>query len=141
MHIGPAHTDGDLLVRFVDADVIATGDTFFGHFYPFVDVPHGGSVDGMIAWYDRLYAMCGPGTKIIPGHGPVQTREDVRAYQAMLREVRNRVAKAIAAGMTEDQMVASHPLDDLDKDWGGNLIQQPVLLGFVYKDLKAHAQR
>jgi len=55
----------------------------------------------------------------------------------MLRDVRNRVAKAIAAGMSEDQLVASHPLDDLDKTWGGNLIQQPVILAFVYRDLKA----
>ena len=137
IHIAPAHTDGDMVVRYPEADVIQTGDTFFGHFYPDIDVAHGGSIDGMIAWLDRLYVLCGPNTKIIPGHGPIQTRGDVRAYQAMLREVRSRVAKAIAAGMSEDQLVASHPLDDLDKTWGGNLIQQPVILAFVYRDLKA----
>ena len=54
----------------------------------------------------------------------------------MLREVRNRVAKAIAAGMTEQQLIAAHPLDDLDRKWGGNLIKQPYLLGIVYEQLK-----
>jgi hypothetical protein len=33
-------------------------------------------------------------------------------------------------------LVASHPLDDLDKKWGGNLIKQPYLLGIVYEELK-----
>jgi cyclase len=136
IHLGSVHTNGDLIVRFREADVIQTGDAFFGHFYPFIDVAHGGSVDGMIAWLDALYAMCGPNTQIIPGHGPVQHRDDVRAYRAMLSEVRARVAKAIAAGMDEDALIASHPLDDLDKSWGGDLIKQPVLLDFVYWDLK-----
>jgi len=136
-HVPAAHTDGDLIVHFVEADVIQTGDTFFHGFYPDIDQPHGGTIDGMISLYDTLYKMCGPRTKIIPGHGPVANREDVREYQAMLREVRNRVAKAVAVGMTEDQLVASHPLDDLDVKWGGNLIKQPYLLGIVYEELKA----
>ena len=136
IHVPPAHTDGDLIVRFVEADVIQTGDTFFHGFYPDIDQPHGGTIDGMIALYDTLYKMCGPKTKIIPGHGPVANRDDVREYQAMLREVRSRVAKAVAAGMTEEQLVASHPLDDLDVKWGGNLIKAPYLLGIVYEELK-----
>ncbi len=136
IHVPPAHTDGDLIVRFVEADVIQTGDTFFHGFYPDIDQPHGGTIDGMIAFYDTLYRMCGPRTKIIPGHGPIATREDVREYQAMLREVRSRVAKAVEAGMTEEQLIAPHPLDDLDAKWGGNLIKQPYLLAIVYEELK-----
>jgi cyclase len=136
IHVPPAHTNGDLIVRFVEADVIQTGDTFFHGFYPDIDQPHGGTIDGMIALYDRLYRMCGPNTKIIPGHGPVANREDVREYQQMLREVRKRVAKAVAAGMTEEALIASHPLDDLDRKWGGNLIKQPYLLAIVYEELQ-----
>jgi glyoxylase-like metal-dependent hydrolase (beta-lactamase superfamily II) len=134
--VQPAHTNGDLIVRYVEADVIQTGDTFFHGFYPDIDQPHGGTIDGMIALYDTLYKMCGPNTRIIPGHGPVAKREDVREYQAMLREVRKRVAKAVAAGMSEEQLIASHPLDDLDMKWGGNLIKQPYLLAIVYEELK-----
>jgi cyclase len=136
IHVPPAHTNGDLIVRYVEADVIQTGDTFFHGFYPDIDQPHGGTIDGMIALYDTLYKMCGPNTRIIPGHGPVAKRDDVREYQAMLREVRNRVAKAVAAGMTEEQLLASHPLDDLDVKWGGNLIKQPYLLAIVYEELQ-----
>lgn len=141
MHVPPAHTDGDLIVRFVEADVLQTGDTFFHGFYPDIDQPHGGTIDGMIALYNTLYALCGPHTKVIPGHGPIATREDIREYQAMLREVRRRVAEGIAKGMTEEQLVAAHPLADLDAKWGGNLIKAPYLVGIVYEDLKSHATR
>lgn len=135
IHVPPAHTDGDLIIRFVEADVIQTGDTFFHGFYPDIDQPHGGTIDGMITLYDTLYAMCGPNTKIIPGHGPVANRDDVRVYQGMLKEVRRRVANAIAAGKSEQAVVASHLLDDLDIEWGGNLIKQPYLVAIVYEDL------
>lgn len=138
IHAPPAHTGGDLVVRFLKADVLQTGDTFFHGFYPDIDFEHGGTIDGMIGFYDTLYAMCGPATKVIPGHGPIATREDIRSYQRMLREVRDRVARAIAQGMSEQQLIAAHPLDDLDRIWGGNLVKQPYLLAIVYEDLKSH---
>jgi cyclase len=137
IHAPPAHTDGDLIVHFVEADVLQTGDTFFNGFYPDIDFEHGGSIDGMIAFYDTLYAMCGPHTRVIPGHGPVANRDDIRRYQGMLREVRKRVAAAIADGMSEAALIAAHPLDDLDPQWGGNLVKQPYLLAIVYEDLRS----
>jgi glyoxylase-like metal-dependent hydrolase (beta-lactamase superfamily II) len=136
-HAPPAHTGGDLVVRYLEADILQTGDTFFNGFYPDIDFEHGGSIDGMISFYDTLYGMCGPNTKVIPGHGPVATRADIRKYQGMMREVRARVARAIGQGMSEQQLLAAHPLDDLDKVWGGNLVKQPYLLAIVYEDLKS----
>jgi cyclase len=47
IHVPPAHTNGDLIVHFIEADVIQTGDTFFHGFYPDIDQPHGGTIDGM----------------------------------------------------------------------------------------------
>jgi cyclase len=137
IHAPPAHTNGDLIVHFVEADIVQTGDTFFHGFYPDIDFEHGGTIDGMIGFYDTFYRLCGAHTRVIPGHGPVATREDIRTYQAMLREVRARVARGIAAGMSEEALIKSHPLDDLDKVWWGNLVKQPYLLAIVYEDLKS----
>lgn len=134
-HLPPTHTDGDLLIHFVHADVIQTGDAFFKGFYPDIDVDHGGSIDGMIAMCDRLYAMAGPKTKIIPGHGEIATRDDARIYGDMLRTVRSRVAKGIAEGKTVKQLIAEHPLADLDPQFGGNLVKAPYFISIVYKDL------
>ncbi len=137
IHAPAAHTNGDLIVRYLEADVLQTGDTFFHGFYPDIDFEHGGTIDGMIAFYDTLYRLCGPHTRVIPGHGPVASREDIRAYQNMLRQVRERVAHALAQGLTEQQLLATHPLDDLDRSWGSNLVKQPYLLAIVYEDLRS----
>jgi glyoxylase-like metal-dependent hydrolase (beta-lactamase superfamily II) len=139
-HIAPAHTDGDAVVHFREANVIHTGDAYFNGFYPFIDVEHGGSIDGMIAFYDQLLALADTDTRIIPGHGPVATRADVQSYQAMLKIVRDRVAAAIAAGQSLEDLTAANPLADLDPQWGDNLIKAPLLLSMVYADLSRARQ-
>ena len=139
-HIKPAHTDGDVVVHFLEANVIHTGDAYFNGFYPFIDVDHGGSIDGMIAFYDQLLALADADTKIIPGHGPVANRDDVKSYQVMLKTVRDRVAAAIAAGQSLEDLTAANPLADLDPEWGNNLIKAPMLLSMVYTDLSRSTQ-
>ena len=134
VHIGPAHTAGDLIVRFRNADVIQTGDAMVAGFYPYIDVDHGGTIDGAIAFCDQLYAMATPKTRIIPGHGEVTDRDYIPRYRAMLVQLRDRVDAAIRAGRTLDQLIAARPLDDLDPTWGGNLIKAPDILALVYSD-------
>jgi glyoxylase-like metal-dependent hydrolase (beta-lactamase superfamily II) len=135
IHIRHAHTDGDVIVRFVKADVIATGDAFFNGFYPYIDVAHGGSINDAIAFCDDLYALATPRTRIVPGHGEVANREYIKEYRAMLATVRDRVASRIAARQTLEQIIASKPLADLDPKWGGALIKAPDFLEIVYLDL------
>jgi glyoxylase-like metal-dependent hydrolase (beta-lactamase superfamily II) len=137
-YVPNVHTSGDSLVIFNKANVIQTGDMYFNGFYPFIDVPFGGSIDNMIAFYDDLYALADAKTKIIPGHGPVANRKDVRAYQVMLKTVRTRVASAIAKGTSLPDLKAAKPLADLDAQWGDNLITADWLLDMVYADLIKH---
>ncbi|PHS22693.1 MAG: MBL fold metallo-hydrolase [Robiginitomaculum sp.] len=137
-YVPNVHTSGDSLVIFKNANVIQTGDMYFNGFYPFIDVPFGGSIDNMISFYDELYALADADTKIIPGHGPVSNRDQVRAYQAMLKTVRTRVAAAIAKGTSLNDLKTAKPLADLDAEWGDNLITADWLLGMVYADLIKH---
>ena len=137
-YIPNVHTSGDSLVMFKKANVIQTGDMYFNGFYPFIDVQFGGSIDNMISFYDELYALADDDTKIIPGHGPISNRAQVRLYQDMLRTVRARVAKAIDAGTSLEDFQAAKPLADLDAKWGGNLITADWMLDMVYRDLVKH---
>ena len=109
-HVANAHTDGDALIHWAKANVLHMGDTFFhkGSF-PFVDLSSGGSIDGLIAAVDHGLQMSNPGTKIIPGHGPVATRQDLVAYRAMLADIRAKVAAGIRAKRTLTQIKASAP--------------------------------
>ncbi len=116
-HPGPAHTDGDAIVHFRNADVVHMGDIFFSAGYPYIDINHGGSIDLMIAVVDDVLEWVDEDTKIIPGHGPLSDRAGLLRYREMLATVRERVAEAIAEGMTGDEIVAAQPTADLDPEW------------------------
>lgn len=110
VHVRRAHTDGDSLVYWSKANVLHMGDTFFHKVsLPFIDLESGGSIDGAIAAVRAGLALAGPGVKIIPGHGPVATRQDLAAYLAMLVDVRGKVAAARLAGKSLAQIKAANP--------------------------------
>ncbi|HLI85534.1 MAG TPA: MBL fold metallo-hydrolase [Bryobacteraceae bacterium] len=114
-----AHTDGDSLVWFRRSDVIATGDIFVTTSYPFIDVDHGGSIQGEIDALNNILDITVPrheeegGTYVIPGHGRVCDQWEVVEYRDMVTIVRDRVQAAIKEGKTLAQIKESN----LTKDW------------------------
>ncbi len=68
LHVDSAHTDGDSMIHFREADVIHMGDVYFNGFYPFIDLGAGGSLQGTIAAVDVALGLAGENTRIIPGH-------------------------------------------------------------------------
>jgi glyoxylase-like metal-dependent hydrolase (beta-lactamase superfamily II) len=132
IHLPPAHTDGDAIVRFEKANVIHVGDTASGS-YPLVDDESGGQFEGFIAAADRILALADDTTKIIPGHGQILTKADVLAWRQMLVEVRDRVAKLDASKKSLDDIKAAKPLADLDARWGQGFIKADYLIDEVYK--------
>ena len=140
IHVPGAHTDGDAIVHFAEANAIHMGDTYFAGRYPFIDVDSGGSIDGLIAAVDRGLALADDATRIIPGHGELSNRAELTAYRAMLETVRNRVQAAIDAGTSVDDLVASQPLADLDGRWSSStsFIKAEALVRTVYASLQAN---
>jgi cyclase len=112
--IRKAHTDGDTMVYFHNADVIMTGDFYRSIGYPNIDRVNGGSLDGMIAGLGQIVALAGPNTKIIPGHGAIVDRTAVMAHRDMILGVREQVAKLLQQGKSADDVVAAHPTADFD---------------------------
>jgi len=113
-HTPHAHTDGDSIIHFDGANVFHMGDTFFHKTYPFIDGSSGGSVDGVIEAVNSVLAMTDVDSVIIPGHGPIATRDDLRAYRDMLATVRDSINAMIADGMSLEQVQAARPTADFD---------------------------
>ena len=109
-----AHTDGDTLVVFPGLDVIMTGDFYRSIQYPNVDRANGGSLQGLIDGLGVVIGHAGPNTKIIPGHGPTVDRNAVVAHRDMALAVRDRVARLVEQGKSEDEVVAAKVTADLD---------------------------
>lgn len=136
IHLKDAHTDGDAIIHFRDANVIHTGDIYFNGGYPYIDLDSGGTFDGLIAAQEKILSLCDDATKIIPGHGPLSSKAILAPYVAMLKDVRARIAALIAQGMTEDQAVKADPLKDLNETWGKGFINGEALTRTAYRSLK-----
>src|SRR5262249_35767024 len=80
IHFPHGHTDGDSVIIFTKANVVHMGDDFVTYGFPFVDTKSGGSVSGLIAGVEKVLSMIPADAKIIPGHGPLSTTDDMRKY-------------------------------------------------------------
>jgi glyoxylase-like metal-dependent hydrolase (beta-lactamase superfamily II) len=137
VHVKNAHTDGDVLVHFPEAGVLHMGDCFFNGMYPIIDTGTGGTIDGYVATVDRGLVLAAPGTKVVPGHGTLGTREDLAAFSAMLKEARTAIAAAKAAGKSADETVAAKPTAALDERWGKGFVKPDAFVLTVYDTLPA----
>ncbi len=138
IHEKNAHTDGDSAVFFADANVLATGDIVsLGGRYPNIDVAVNGNIKGIIAAVDSYLKLSNADTKIVPGHGPLLNKAQVQDYRDMLATARDRVAKLIAEGKTEDEAVAAKAIQDLEQKAGANEQATTNFVRLVYRSLKA----
>ena len=135
MHVAPAHTDGDSVIYFQQANVIHAGDTFFNKMYPFIDVTTGGSIKGMISATDKLLAIANDKTKIIPGHGPLANKDELQAYHDMLVAMQKSIGDLKRAGKTRDAVIAAKPTKKFDSAWGEGFLKPDVWVGIVYDSL------
>lgn len=131
MHVAPAHTDGDSIVYFARSNVIHMGDTYFAGMYPFIDTSSGGRIDGMVAACDKALAIANDSTRIIPGHGPLATKADLKAYRDMLAAVSTRVHKMIADGKKLEDITASGVTADFDPTFGKGFVTPPKFAEMV----------
>ena len=126
IHEPDAHTDGDSLVFFRKADVLATGDLFTTVMYPFIDVANGGTIDGYINALNAIMDITVAsnvnegGTMVIPGHGRVSDEQDVTEYRNMATIVRDRIKEYVKRGMTLEQVKAKKPTLDFDPRYGSD---------------------
>jgi glyoxylase-like metal-dependent hydrolase (beta-lactamase superfamily II) len=127
------HTDGDLSVYFRRADILQTGDTWWNGIYPFIDYVTGGSIDGAIRAANANLALATAHTIIIPGHGPIGNRAELRDFRDMLVGARNRVAALKRRGLSLRQTIAARPTASYDKRWGNGLINGELFTALVYR--------
>jgi glyoxylase-like metal-dependent hydrolase (beta-lactamase superfamily II) len=135
IHVAHAHTDGDAMVWFEQANVLHMGDIYFNGLYPFIDVDAGGGINGMIAGVDKALTLIDDSAVVVPGHGPLSNRAELVAYGEMLRGFRARVAELKQQGKSLDQIIAAKPTAKYDAIWAGQFISPELLIGFIYKTL------
>ena len=113
-----AHTDGDMYVRFRNANVIVAGDVVSGDGYPITDFCTNGSVGAMVTAQRALLDMSDEGTKIIPGRGTVLSRGQLASQLQMMTTIRDRLYDLVKRGLSADEMIAAKPTREFDAQFG-----------------------
>ena len=132
-----AHTDGDTMIYFRNNDILMTGDFFRSVGYPNMDRNNGGSLNGLLDGLGIAIGMCGPNTKVIPGHGATVDRTVIVAQRDLTLVMRDRVAAMIKQGMTQEQVIAAHPTADYDARVDQAQATSERFLTQLYGELKA----
>ncbi|MGW7443834.1 MBL fold metallo-hydrolase [Kitasatospora sp. NPDC054795] len=128
IEVGPAHTRGDVLVHVPDAGVLFAGDILFIGGHPVI---HSGPVERWIAACDLILGL--DVETIVPGHGPVVGKPEVRTFRGYLERVRDHAGRAHAAGVPVLRAAREMDLDGFE-DWDD---RERLLLniGAVYREL------
>jgi cyclase len=140
-HIANAHTDGDTYIWFKTANVLSTGDTFTNGRYPNIDFANGGNIKGMIAASDIYLKLTNAKSRIVPGHGPIADKAALTEYHTMLVTARDRMAKLVKDGKSEDDVVAAKPFADLDTKWAPTELASKNFIRVVYHSIADKPER
>jgi cyclase len=120
--IRAAHTGGDTMIRFENANVIMIGDYYRNFGYPFIDIANGGSLKGMLEALDATMKAARADTRLVPGHGTIIKRTDLVPYRDMIFAVQGKVQQMIAQGKTREDVLAAHPTSPYDATVPGGLL-------------------
>jgi cyclase len=136
VHYPGGHTDGDTIVFFKGSNVVHLGDDFFVGRFPFVDIDSGGNVQGLINNIGSLLVTIPADAKLIPGHGPVSTIADLKAYHNILVETAKIVQDAMKAGKSLDE-IKKAGFPEKFNEAGSGFIKTPQWIETIYRSYSA----
>lgn len=112
------HTDGDLYVLLPRANVLVAGDVVSAEGYPIIDYSTGGWLGELLDSTEILLEIADEHTRIVPGTGPLLTREDVAAQRDMLETVYDRMRVMMRRSLSTEEMLDAGITEEFDARWG-----------------------
>jgi cyclase len=137
-----AHTGGDTMIRFENADVIMIGDFYRNYGYPFIDTNNGGTLKGALEALELTMKLSGPNTRLIGGHGTTIHRDDIVPYRDMIVDIQTKVQRMIREGKSQQEVLTAKLTAPYDAKVPGGLLPAGAgtsadrFVGMVYSQLK-----
>jgi cyclase len=138
-----AHTGGDTMIRFENADLIMIGDFYRNYGYPFIDTNNGGTLKGALDALEQTMRIAGPNTRLVPGHGTIVHRGDIVPYRDMILDIQSKVQRMIDQGKTPQEVLAAKLTEAYDAKVPGGLLPAGAassagrFVSMVYSQLKS----
>ena len=114
---GRAHTSGDSVVHFENANIAHMGDLVFNRSHPYIDRPRGAHLANWVTVMEKTVARLDKDTLYIFGHGSggVQgTADDLTYFGNYINEVLTQTKKAVDAGMDLTEATETVKLNGFD---------------------------
>lgn len=134
-HLPSGHTDGDSIVYFKRANVLHTGDLFFQGRFPYIDLAGGGTVKGYLANVNHMINSTPADVVIIPGHGDLTNKAELKRFSAMLKYSIERIETALSVGKSEKEIIAMG-IGKQYKNLAWTFISEEFWLKTLIQDLK-----
>jgi cyclase len=135
IHFPNGHTDGDSVIHFVESNVIHMGDHYFAGMFPFVDLDSEGNAINYSNNIKFILDMVPSDIKIIPGHGPLSTKQDLIAYHRMLEDSIAYVKKNIDSNLSLEEIQTKGLPAELKK-WETGFIKEDDWINFIYNSIQ-----
>ncbi|HEX4372964.1 MAG TPA: MBL fold metallo-hydrolase [Puia sp.] len=138
-YFGPAHTNGDSIIHFQNANIAHVGDLMFNRRWAFIDRSAGASVKNWVTVLDKALGTFDNDTIFIFGHAfdpekVTGNKDDLRAMQNYLAKMLDFVEKEIKAGKSKDDILKEKAIPGVT-EWQGDGIERG--LQATYEELMA----
>ena len=140
-HFGRGHTDGDMVVLFVEDRVLHAGDLFFNGHYPNIDLEAGGSVQQWAGTLDKVLAL--PFDVVIPGHGPVASRRALERFRDCMASLWTQTTAIRDRGGSLDDAIQLIDIDqfDLHPLWFAPMLNRGFVVRRAWEEATAARSR
>lgn len=132
---GSAHTNGDVVYHFENANIVHVGDLVFNRRFPFIDQGNGAHIGNWITVLDKIHNQFDQDTLFIFGHSldPEKItggKEDIKAFQNYLKSLMAFVSSEIKAGKTKDEIMKSTTIPGAP-EWTGDGIGRSLTAAYT----------
>ena len=118
-YLSQAHTDGDLFVKFVKANVLVTGGVVAGNGWPTADWVTGGWITGTANGYRTLLEQCDDGTRIVTANGTrLIGKKELEAERVIIADLGAKLTQMLRKGYAPSDMLASLPAKEHEAQYG-----------------------
>ena len=132
-----AHTEGDVIVFFREANVIDVGDLMFSGMYPYIN-NEGGWITGVVASLRKVQGMIDEKTVVVTGHGPLTNKQGLADYATMLEDVGTKVSAMMKEGWTLEEITQAKPTAAWDDKYGSSWMNGDKFTKLIYDSFKSH---
>jgi glyoxylase-like metal-dependent hydrolase (beta-lactamase superfamily II) len=129
-HFGPAHTSGDSVIHFENANIVHMGDLIFNRRFPYIDTAAGSNIENWISTLEKVRSTFDKDTLFIFGHSfdpkaITGSKEDLKAMENFLDKLLVYVGKNIKAGKSQEELLKINSIPGAE-EWKGQGIERGI---------------